>query len=153
MKAITMAPAQKITSDAVIDGLFGGLLAGGGMLVFLIAAGLWGGSPAMQTLSHFGIPGQSISPLASLLLHLGVSSVYGILFGLLINILPRKYRGALPGWLWGIFFGLLIWLLAELVLLPGSGSALLEIPRGLFAGSHVVYGLILGWFSAVTRHD
>lgn len=153
MKAITMAPPKKMYSDAVVDGLFGGLLAGAGMLAFLIIADLWAGNPLLQTLSRFRIPGQSISPLTSLLLHLGVSSVYGILYGLLINLLPRKYRSALPGWVWGILFGLLIWLLADLVLLPGSESALMEIPRSVFALSHVVFGLILGWFTAVTRHS
>jgi len=153
MKAITMAPPQKMYSDAVVDGLFGGLLAGAGMLAFLIAADLSAGNPAVQTLARFGIPGQTVSPLASLLLHLGVSSVYGIVYGLLINVLPRRYRAALPGWLWGVLFGLLIWVLADLVLLPGSDSPLMEIPPVVFALSHVVYGLILGWFTAVTRHN
>jgi hypothetical protein len=105
-----------------------------------------GQTPA-RLLERF-VPGQGGTWLTGGLLHLGVSGVYGIGYGMLIFWLPRGWRGRLPGWLLGLAYGAALLLVAELVLLPGSGSALRQIPLAHFALAHGVYGLALGDFVA-----
>jgi hypothetical protein len=144
MKSISMSPTRRLNSEAVVDGLIGGLVGGVGMLVLLILfAFLFGESP-ITMINRFGVPGQPANPLASTLLHLGVSAVYGAIYGILINLFPPRISKYLPGWIWGAGFGLTLWLLAVTILLPSSGSALLGIPSWQFLIAHLVYGALLG---------
>ena len=111
-------------SDAVVDGLFRGVLAGLGMGVYLAIG----------------------QPLVGLLAHLAVSGIYGALFGLLSLLVLR--RAGLPGWtplaLGGVY-GLLLFAVAWFALLPGVDSPLLGIPPLHFGLGHLLYGLALGW--------
>jgi hypothetical protein len=43
-----------------------------------------------------------------------------------------------------VLYGLLLFALAELFLLPGTGSPLQAIPAANFALAHIVFGLVLG---------
>ncbi len=83
-------------------------------------------------------------PLLGGLIHLAVSGVYGSFYGLIRYAIPGRWRGRLPGWLTGVLYGLLLFALAELFLLPGTGSPLLAIPAANFAVAHIVFGLVLG---------
>ena len=83
------------------------------MVGVLIPVGLLAGNTWRQALNVFCPFGQD-APLLGLLLHLGVSAVYGIVFGLVQPLIPQR----LPGWLAGLGYGVLLFALAELVLLP-----------------------------------
>jgi hypothetical protein len=131
-------------TDAVIDGLLAGLAAGAGMLAFLLLTGLLTGEPLMSVISRFSPNGENLQPLAGVLLHLGVSSIYGVMYGVLLHSLSGKQLNRVPGWLMGLIFGLILFLLAYFVLLPGNGSALLELPAWQFAVAHLVYGVTAG---------
>lgn len=136
-------------SDALINGLFSGILAGLVMLVFLVFTGLAGGDDLTSILTRFSVPSQQASPLASAFLHLGVSAVYGSLFGVLFYLLPRRYKASPWKWMAGLFFGLLLYALAGGVLLPTTSSRLLEVPALVLAAAHVLYGLALGVWTRV----
>ena len=126
-------------SDRAISGLLRGLLAGVFMMVVLVLAGILSGDSLLIALNRFNPFSQDL-PLQGLLLHLGVSAVYGIVFGVLRVAIPRR----VPGWLAGLLYGLLLFGLAELVILPSTGSTLTDLPAVFVLLAHELYGLILG---------
>lgn len=134
----------KIASDAAVDGLFAGLMAGVIMLLFLILAGLLIGEAPDDLLMRFAT-GQDPNPLTGGLIHLAVSGIYGGVFSLLIHALPNRLLDHLPGWLAGLLYGGALLLLAMNIILPGLRSPLQELPLGVLAAGHAVYGIILGW--------
>ena len=149
-----MTPSDSIqarpvsTTDILINGLIGGVFAGIGMLVWLLLAGLLAGTPPAAVLERFLIPSQSPNPVSSVFLHLGVSAVYGGIFGILLRLLPTTIKRSPLKLLAGLAYGLLLYLLASKVLLPGTNSPLAEIHALTFASAHLVYGALLG---ALTR--
>jgi hypothetical protein len=142
-KPVSTLVKTRDAGDAAIDGLFGGLLAGLFMAFVLVLAGLLAGEAPLTVLERFST-GQSSNPLAGSLLHLAVSSIYGLIFSLLVNSLPRRWLQVLPGWLAGVLFAMLLFLLAQSTLLPALRSPLSELPWWVMASGHLVYGLVLG---------
>jgi hypothetical protein len=137
-------PVQKNTaSDAIVAGLFAGLLAGLVMLVYLVITELMVGQPPLAVLGWFASGNHGL-PLLGGLMHLAVSGVYGSFYGLIHYAIPARWRSRLPGWLSGMIYGLLLFVVAELFLLPGTGSPLLAIPAANFAVAHIFFGLVLG---------
>ncbi len=133
---------QKTSSgDAAISGLFSGLLGGLAMalviLLFSLAAG--------QGLAYLGYFSTStpVPPIQGLLMHLSVSGIYGMLFGL-IHRWSGLARLKLPGWLAGLIYALLLWAFAVVVLLPAAHSLMLSLPWYVFFAGHLAYGLVLG---------
>ncbi len=127
--------------DTAVDGLLAGGLAGVGMGLYLLLAGLtWGDSPVV-TLGRFD-PGGAGAPAAGLLAHLAVSAVYGAVFALVWRLALRRSR--LPIWAAAVAYGLLLWVLAAGSLLPAAVASLIGIPPVHFAFAHGAYGLILG---------
>jgi hypothetical protein len=135
-------------SDVLINGLFGGVLGGIAMMLVLILGSYVAGQAPATVMSHFGIPGQLPNPLVGTLLHLSVSAVYGMIFGILRYLLTRRWESIWVGMLLGVIYGIGLYLFAIFVMLPSTGSALLEIAPLIFLSGHIVYGLVLG---AVTR--
>jgi hypothetical protein len=136
--------SEQMWGDAAVDGLLAGGGAGILMLVYLLLAGLMLGQPVAAMLARFD-PGQAASPVTGGLIHLAVSGVYGLVFGLgwrLTAGWPGLER--LPGWLAGVIYGLLLLAFAWLVILPGAQSAVREIPLVHLAIAHVIYGLSTG---------
>jgi hypothetical protein len=142
-------------SDSAIDGLGGGLLAGLAMGSFLVLISWPTGVEPAQLLNHFDL--QAIpSPLVGGLIHLAVSGVYGIAYGLSFWLLLRHALAGKPTWagaLAGIAYGLLLWLPADLVLLPATSPSLQVVPGWAFAAAHMLYGAILdGWVLNIAIH-
>lgn len=145
MQANNLSQDRTISfSDKLINGLFSGILAGVMMLAFLLLTGLATGESLAVTLARFSVPGQETTPFANAFLHLGVSAVYGSVFGLLFHLLPWKLRLSPWKWLAGLVFGLLLYLFASAYLLPATASRLLEIPGTVLTIAHAIYGLALG---------
>lgn len=142
-KSLTRQAVQ--LGDAAVDGLIQGLLAGGAMALYLIGVTLLAGGDVGVLLARFDA-GEASSPLRGALLHLAVSGVYGMLFGLIDRGLRARIR--LPGVWLGILYAAVLFVIAEAVLLPGAQSPLLAIPWVHFAVAHAIYGLTLGALSA-----
>jgi ABC-type phosphate transport system permease subunit len=142
-KATTLTQKHTSAGDAAVSGLFGGLLAGAMMAVFLALAGLLAGLGAGTYLSYFA-SGENVSPVQGLLTHLAVSGVYGLVFGLGWRFAKGKRFSRVPGWMGGLAFGILLWVLALAVILPGTSSPLRLLPPLLLAAAHVIYGITLG---------
>ena len=138
----TQLRIQASLSETAVEGLFAGLVAGIAMLLYLLAAGLLSADAASTTLGRFSIQAPP-NPLQGALLHLAVSAIYGLIFGIVWSLLGRRASS----WVVAALFALVIYLLARFVLLPGSGSGLLHLAPIHFALAHLVYGLTLGfWF-------
>jgi hypothetical protein len=135
-------------TDALINGIFIGILGGLIMLLFLMLADFLAGTSPIITLQRFSVPGQATSPVLAGFLHLGVSAVYGGIFGLILYQLPGRRITGLRKMIAGLIYGLLLYLLAITLLLPSSGSALLEVPPLVFGTAHAIYGLVLGKFAS-----
>lgn len=134
------------TPDVVLDGLFSGLLAGLVMAGSLVLSGLLRDDAIAATLSSISLD-QSASPLSGALLHLSMSGIYGMLFGLTWRYLRRFVDLSSSIWwavLLGTAYGVLLQLLAWFILLPGSGSAMMEQPFLQLSLAHLLYGLTLG---------
>ncbi len=135
-------------TDTLINGLVGGILAGLGMLAWLLLAGLLAGESQQALVERFVIPGQPPNPVSSIFLHLGVSAVYGGIFGALMRLLPRSASATGGRVLGGLAYGLLLYLLASTILLPATASPLAEIAAPALASAHLIFGALLG---ALTR--
>ena len=142
---------KRAIGDVVVDGLLSGLLAGAGMGVFLVVVGLIGGVGPGQTLGLFA-PAGSGEPLTGGLMHLAVAGLYGVGLALILHFLTRRgVDWRRYGWLLGVVYGLVVWVVARFVLLPGLGIALADISPAQFVPAHLVYGAVLGY--ALGRHQ
>ena len=106
---------QKSLGDAAVDGLFAGVGAGIAMALYLVLAGLFAGENALAVLARFA-SGANASPIVGALTHLAVSGVYGALFAVLLRAMPFLNRA--PRWLWGVAFGIILFTIAQAVVLP-----------------------------------
>lgn len=147
-----MARTEKVVSerrstagDAAVDGLLGGTGAGIAMAAALMIGGWLAGEQPERMLARFD-PSRLASPLTGALVHLAVSAVYGLLFGVAYRLLGRgRPAGWTTGALSGLAYGLLLLLVARGLTAMDGRAALQEIPAVSFAVAHLVYGLVLGW--------
>lgn len=140
MSAIRTVNRERSWGDTAVDGLLAGIMAGAVMMVYLmVVAWIDGGSP-LEMAGRFDAM-ESGSAVVGILLHLATSAVYGIFFALGYRIIGGRWR--YDGLVLGAAYGLLLWLLADAVLLGMVDSPLLQIPAYFFSG-HIAYGLVLG---------
>jgi hypothetical protein len=137
---MTTVPKSKTMGDAAVDGLLAGLAAGVVMAVYLLITGVVSGEGIGNILGRFA-PGEPTTPIAGALSHLAVSAIYGAVFG----IISMPLRKRVPAWVAGLVFGVVLFLIAQYALLPGTGSTLLEMSPLNFGIAHLMYGLVLGW--------
>jgi uncharacterized membrane protein len=79
--------------------------------------------------------------------HLAISGVYGIGFGLIYGMALTRAKGSPPGWLLlfsGAVYGALIWLLAVTVIIPRTEGFFESLPTGYLISAHLLYGMITG---------
>jgi hypothetical protein len=85
------------------------------------------------------------------LLQVVAFAILGAIFGRLFNRAAQDQRA---GWLFGISYGFLIWMLGPALVLQWMAGAPLAIgppAMGLFGG-HLLFGLALGLLFPLTRH-
>lgn len=144
-----VANKEESIGDAAVEGLWQGLVAGIIMAIVLLIGGLIGGDSPVVTLGRFGAGGE-VAPAAGALSHLATAGVYGIVWGVLWRLLGRRLP--LPVWASGLIYGLLLFLIAQ-VMLSAVDSPLRDIsPLSLFL-AHVVYGLVLGLLTRRSRAE
>lgn len=141
---------KKTVGDVAVDGLLGGMAAGLVMAAWLLVVGLIGGEGPAVTLGRFDPGGQS--PMVGALMHLAVSGIYGVAFALIVRLLSGRWPAAKRYlWLLGVAYGVLVWLVAQVAVLPSLNQALAEIGSLVFLGAHAIYGLALGYL--LSRHQ
>jgi hypothetical protein len=130
--------------DAALSGILIGGLAGIPMAVYMAAAVLLGG--------FLFYPGMAISSFV--LIHLAVSSVYGLMYSLAFNFLAgslKKTPSVAAAIIGGLFYASVLLSLAVLVILPSSRSAQFEIPMSHIAIAHGIYAIFLSLLVHYTR--
>lgn len=137
-------------SNRAIDGLIYGLVSGVAMYLSMALLTLFMGEAPGDLLERFGIGGLT-SPIQGLVSHLAVSAIYGIVFGALLWPLFKLFNTAkILNWLGGLSFSAVLLLLAQIAILPGTGSPLAQVPFWQWALGHGIYGLVLGGLFART---
>jgi hypothetical protein len=129
------------TTDAALDGLFSGVVAGLAMTSYLAVWGLVAGEGPGTVLSYFASDSGD-RPLVGALTQLAVSGVYGILFGVGRQF-ARRFRYSLPTTISGVAYSLALLILSRMMIASNTTSPLLQVPLIHFALAHVIYGLIL----------
>ncbi len=142
--SVSVRPAS--AGDAAAAGLLHGLAAGLAMAVVFVLAGLLRGQRPAETLAAFILNGQPVASnaLTGLLGHLAVAGVYGLIWGLAWRVIGR--RTAIPAWLGGLVYGLLLWGVAQLLVRSIGASLAAIAPWALLVG-HLIYGAVLGFLS------
>jgi len=133
--------------DAAVDGLLNGIIAGVGMGLYILLIFLVNSVPAGEIIKYFG--NVTESPLVSALIHLAISGIYGVLFGLAFSVFSNRWRKLLSIWvvlLAGIVYGALLWLVATYVVFNGSPSVEI-IPGVHLLIAHIVFGVFLGFLT------
>lgn len=144
----TVDERRQTAGDAAVDGLLAGAAAGVAMAAYLVVAGLLAGEAAASVVARFD-PARQGAPLIGAVMHLAVSAVYGLLFGVIYRLIGRgRLSSRAAGALLGLVYGLVLLLLAQGLTLTSAGATLREIPVAQFAIAHLVYSLILGWLVA-----
>jgi hypothetical protein len=117
------------------------------MAVYLVVSALLRGEGPVASFNRF-VPTPESGPLAGFLMHLAVSGIYGLLFGILLALVAQVRslewfvrHSTFTGLIYGFFLFVVAWYL----LLPASGSALLELPFIDLGLAHLVYGAALGY--------
>jgi uncharacterized membrane protein YagU involved in acid resistance len=133
--------------DAAVEGLFSGMIAGISMAAYLGIVNLIMGESLLETFARFAVNDEA-TPLLGFLLHLGVSGVYGLVYGLVCQLTAQRWISSSPS-LWlsvlmGCAYGLILLLLALVVLLPSSASPLKEISIIHLSIAHLIFGSALG---------
>ena len=142
-------PHQQLSvGERAVDGLIAGVGAGILMALYVVLAGLLSGEGPAQVLSRFD-PSATPSPVMGTIVHLAVASIYGLLFGLISRWVARGRR--LNALFSGVVYGLLIFVLAQRVVLPSTTAALREMASIHLAVAHVIYGLALGFLISRNR--
>jgi hypothetical protein len=128
--------------DSAVSGLFAGLLGGAAMALVIVLFSLLAGHGAAYL--GFFATSTPVSPLQGLLMHLAMSGIYGMLYGLIHRQVRIERFRLLPGWLSGLGYALVLWLFAVSVMLPAARSLILTLPWYVFFSGHLAYGLLLG---------
>ena len=141
-------PRLRTAGDAAVDGLLAGAAAGVAMLAYLVLAGLLAGEGPASVLIRFD-PAKHGSPLTGAVVHLAVSAVYGLLFGVIYRWVGRgRLAGRAAGALLGLVYGLVLLLAAQGLTAVDAAASLRAIPAAHFALAHLIYGAVLGWLVA-----
>jgi hypothetical protein len=139
--------------DAAVDGLFGGLAAGVLMGIYLFVLVLVQGKAGAEVLGVLVID-REITPATTVLIHLAISGIYGLVFGMGVYLYRPAREFGVRYWKvagLGLLYGLALALVARTILLPGSGSYMESLEWLPLAGAHGLYGLSLGVFTGLGR--
>lgn len=133
--------------DSAVDGLVGGLVAGVGMGIYLMAVGLYSRIEAWYLLETL-VPIGDDNLLYTIMLHLAISMVYGAIYGALISIIRRITGPYFRNWylvLFAVSYGLALFVYARLVLFSVIAQAYFS-QNLLFhlLVAHLFYSLVLG---------
>lgn len=134
--------------DAAVEGLLSGILAGVVMALVIAGIEMLAGVSPLAALAYFDA-GSSASPLSGAFTHIAISGMYGVVFGILALLIARTVGGREGNGLrlmMGALYGLLLFAIAEWVILPRTNSPLREMPLWGFASAHVIYGMTLSWW-------
>lgn len=131
--------------DAAVEGLMYGIVAGIAMALFVLLVEWLSGVAPLTVLGYFD-GGGNASPFMGAFTHIAVAGIYGAVFGMIAMVVARMFGARMSFTIWlgaGALYGMLIFGIAEWVILPRSDSPLREMPLWSFALAHLFYGAVL----------
>jgi len=146
-----------ITQKQVVHGVnvvLGGLLGLVAAIVMGFFATAIGGLLLISAISQLAVSAataQSTSGLViGILLHLIFGIIFGIVFAFIYGFITTEDKLA-TGLLLGILYGIALYVINFLVLGRFINVALLSVPSLIAISSHIVYGLVLGFYPVLDR--
>lgn len=150
VKTVSNTTSQRMhRGNAAVDGLIAGTAAGIAMMGYLL---LTSGDAPADLLNRFASNGMTPSPLISLTGHLAVSALYGMIFSVAWYALRGSSRHVLRMSA-GLVYSLVLFAIAEWVILPVLQSPLLDIPTIHWGIAHALYGIVLGLVNRPMRQN
>ncbi len=130
-------------SSALFAGIIASIPAALVSAALFFAADLLHTRPLGSTLLRVGAVAHAGTWATALTVHVAVSALFGAVFGLLVAF-TAHHIAPLAGAAWGAFYGLLVWLVCFVLILPWVESDLaVQTRTGLLW--HLVYGATLGF--------
>ena len=139
--------------DAAVDGLLNGVIAGVVMGLYMLLVFLANNVPIGEILSYFS--NTTTSPIIGALIHLAISGIYGVLFGLVYSQLTNHWQMLSSLWIAvtsGLAYGAILWLVASFIVFRGSLMAV-GIPGEHLLIAHLFFGLLLGLLTKRSSPD
>ena len=153
--SLSCTPRGMVANDfdrrrAVGGGIIAGLVSGLALSVFQLALAISTGRNPFIVFKAAAAPflgERALQPgfdagaiVAGAACHFAVAAVWGLLFGVLFYGLGRGVTMVV-----GLFYGLVVWLAMNYVLLPllGRASMARATPIGIAVAAHLLFGLIL----------
>jgi hypothetical protein len=135
--------------DAAVDGLFYGFQAGLAMALYLLLAALLSGDQPGRTMEWF-VFSNAGDMLHAALLHLGVSGIFGTLYG--VGLWAAVYRrNVVLTWpivvLSGLLYSTFLLLFAWFLILPLENSPFPRVPFLHLSAAYLLFGAVLGLFA------
>lgn len=132
--AYSSQASQTTTSDALKNGIIAGL---GGGLIFGMMMAMMGMLPMIGMLV-----GQE-SSVVGFIVHMAISAFFGGAFGL---VAARLFHGWVPTLIAGAIFGVIVWVIGALVMMPlmlGMNEMVLQIGQAQWMSliGHIIFGL------------
>ncbi len=150
---LKMEKAVTKTYFNLLDGFFGGILAGVVMGLFGMLQALLAGQGIMLPLILIGFSFQPYndSPeingglaIIGLLIHMAMSMIVGIVFVFFANLIHAQKRIL---WIWGALYASFIWLFLQFGLLRLLNPIMAEqINQKVFLLAHIIFGIVLGLY-------
>ena len=129
--------------EAAVNGVFGGLLGGMLMALYVLLAGQVVADSKWAYVGYLDLA-HSGSPLQIIFTQLAVSAVYGAIFGLVCYWIKSGQPDLLPRWLVGLAYGMALWMLAVGFILPKDNFTLSPLSAVYLLFAYLVFGLVLG---------
>ena len=151
---------QQKKANILGRGIWAGIAAGIVLAVFMmviVATVL--GKPLLAPVNMMGAaflgkealmnPGMG-SIILGLIVHIIDSAILGIVF----VYIARSLNGGMgANTIYGIVYGLLVWLLMAFIVLPIMNSPMAEVTGGWFVVAHLIFGVVLGLLTPVFTHS
>ncbi len=128
---------------AAVSGAFNGLLAGVFMELYVLLAGMVVAGSNWAYMSYLDLA-HSGSPLQAVFTQLGVSLLFGAVFGMFCFWSGLVKERVLPPWLAGLAYAMLLWALAAMLVLPQDQFTMNTLSSVYLLFAYMVYGLIMG---------
>ncbi|OCH99227.1 hypothetical protein A8135_08255 [Legionella jamestowniensis] len=129
------------TTRCILHGIIAGIVAGVVFAIFLFMGGM------IETLGAvINMP----TKMGGLLVHAAVSIIAGIAFALILGWLIHSWLAAI---IWGLLFGLVMWIVGPMTLLPYLTAGTPLFSKWTFVDikanvpplvGHLIYGFVLG---------
>jgi hypothetical protein len=135
---------------AVVAGLIGGVAMAAYLMIAASIMGLGFWTPVYMIAGVFQayrppVPGTAGAAAAGVFLHLLTAAFWGAAFAWLAGIFPRTVHGWGASTLWGLAYGIVVWVIMGEGIGPSLSPPMDQAPAVNFFISHLIFGMVTAW--------